>query len=120
MCYCFAVSGDKSAECRPMRPGDPESAKGKAPRRAARGRAAARPGHESGSTQKHKNEVGSSSHRSNLCDPCARVSPCVPCLSPPRVRGGFLSFLGGVSYRIRILMYFDVSCMYPACILHVS
>ena len=33
------------------------------------------------------------------------------------VRGGFLSFLGGVSYRIRILMYFDVSCMYPACIL---
>jgi len=32
MCYCFAVSGDKSAECRPMRPGDPESAKGKAPR----------------------------------------------------------------------------------------
>ena len=83
MCYCFAVSGDKSAECRPMRPGDPESAKGKAPRRAARGRAAARPGHESGSTQKHKNEVGSSSHRSNLCDPCARVSPCVPCLPRP-------------------------------------
>ena len=32
-------------------------------------------------------------------------------------RGGFLSFLGVVSYRIRILMYFDVSCMYPACIL---
>ena len=23
----------------------------------------------------------------------------------------------GVSYRIRILMYLDVSCMYPACIL---
>ena len=34
-----------------------------------------------------------------------------------RVRGGFLSFLGGGSYRIRILMYFDVSCMYLACIL---
>ena len=33
------------------------------------------------------------------------------------VRGGFLSFLGGVSYRIRILMYCDVSCMYPECIL---
>ncbi len=33
------------------------------------------------------------------------------------VRGGFLSFWGRVSYRIRILMYFDVSCMYPACIL---
>ena len=33
------------------------------------------------------------------------------------VRGGFLSFLRGVSYQIRILMYRDVSCMYPACIL---
>jgi hypothetical protein len=33
------------------------------------------------------------------------------------VRGGFLSFLGVVSYRIRILMYSDVSCMYPKCIL---
>jgi hypothetical protein len=31
--------------------------------------------------------------------------------------GGFLSFLGVVSYRIRILMYSDVSCMYLACIL---
>ena len=79
MCYCFAVSGDKSADrCAPeIR----RVLKGKAPRRAAR--AAARPGHESGSTQKHKNEVGSSSHRSNLCDPCARVSPCVPCLPRP-------------------------------------
>ena len=37
--------------------------------------------------------------------------------APARERGGFLSFLGVVSYRIRILMYFDVSCMYPACIL---
>jgi hypothetical protein len=36
---------------------------------------------------------------------------------PPGVGGGFLSFFGGGSYRIRILMYFDVSCMYPACIL---
>jgi hypothetical protein len=26
-------------------------------------------------------------------------------------------FFGGVSYQIRILMYHDVSCMYPACIL---
>ena len=33
------------------------------------------------------------------------------------VTWGFLSFLGGVSYRIRILMYFDVSCMYPDRIL---
>jgi len=33
------------------------------------------------------------------------------------VTGGFLSFLGGGSYRIRILMYFDVSCMYPDRIL---
>jgi hypothetical protein len=33
-----------------------------------------------------------------------------------RVTWGFLSFLGVVSYRIRILMYFDVSCMYLACI----
>ena len=33
---------------------------------------------------------------------------------PSGVIGGyFLSFFGGVSYRIRILMYFDVSCMYP-------
>ena len=32
-------------------------------------------------------------------------------------KGGFLSFLGGGSYRIHILMYHDVSCMYPACIL---
>ena len=31
--------------------------------------------------------------------------------------GGFLSFLGGISYQIRILLYRDVSCMYPACIL---
>ena len=29
----------------------------------------------------------------------------------------FLSFLGTVSYRIRILMYLDVSCMYLDCIL---
>jgi len=35
----------------------------------------------------------------------------------PGVRGGFLPFLGVVSYRIRILMYPDVSCMYLACIL---
>ncbi len=36
-----------------------------------------------------------------------------------RVTWGFLSFLGGVSYRIRILMYMycDVSCMYPVRIL---
>jgi len=33
------------------------------------------------------------------------------------VTWGFLSFLGVVSYRIRILMYFDVSCMYPDRIL---
>ena len=33
------------------------------------------------------------------------------------VTWGFLSFLGGVSYRIRILMYCDVSCMYPVRIL---
>jgi hypothetical protein len=33
------------------------------------------------------------------------------------VTGGFLSFFGGGSYRIRILMYFDVSCMYPDRIL---
>ena len=31
--------------------------------------------------------------------------------------GGFLSFFGGGSYRIRILMYFNVSCMYPDRIL---
>ena len=34
-----------------------------------------------------------------------------------RVRGGFLSFFGGISYQIRILLYRDVSRMYPACIL---
>jgi len=40
-----------------------------------------------------------------------------------RVRGGLLSSLGGVVIRIRILMYCDVSCvypegyMYPSCIL---
>jgi len=45
-------------------------------------------------------------------DRCARRGETVTW-----VRGGFLSFLGGGSYRIRILMYFDVSCMYPACIL---
>ncbi len=33
------------------------------------------------------------------------------------VTWGFLSFFGGGSYRIRILMYFDVSCMYPDRIL---
>ena len=33
--------------------------------------------------------------------------------SPHRVWGGFLSFLGGGSYRIRILLDRDVSCMYP-------
>ena len=33
-----------------------------------------------------------------------------------RVTWGFLSFWGG-SYRIRILMYRDVSCMYLDCIL---
>ena len=31
--------------------------------------------------------------------------------------GGGSFFFGGGSYRIRILTYFDVSCMYPACIL---
>ena len=40
-----------------------------------------------------------------------------------RVTWGFLSFLGVVSYRIRILMYSDVSCMYPdrilTCPVHV-
>jgi hypothetical protein len=30
-----------------------------------------------------------------------------------RVRGGLLSSLGGVVIRIRILMYRDVSCVYP-------
>ena len=35
----------------------------------------------------------------------------------PRVTGGFLSFLGGISYQIRILLYRDVSCMYLVCIL---
>jgi hypothetical protein len=41
----------------------------------------------------------------------------------PRVRGGLLSSLGGFVIRIRILMYCDVSCvypegyMYPSCIL---
>ena len=38
----------------------------------------------------------------------------------PRVTYSFLSFLGTVSYRIRILMYLDyidVSCMYLDCIL---
>jgi len=34
-----------------------------------------------------------------------------------RVTYSFLSFLGTVSYRIRILMYLDVSCMYLDCIL---
>jgi hypothetical protein len=34
-----------------------------------------------------------------------------------RVTWGFLSFLGVVSYRIRILMYSDVSCMYLDSIL---
>jgi hypothetical protein len=34
-----------------------------------------------------------------------------------RVTFSFLSFLGTVSYRIRILMYLDVSCMYLDCIL---
>ena len=33
------------------------------------------------------------------------------------VTGGFLSLFGGGSYRIRILMYLDVSCMYLDCIL---
>ena len=48
------------------------------------------------------------SSRSPLCPVIgARRSP-----SP-----GFLSFLGGISYQIRILLYRDVSCMYPACIL---
>ncbi len=41
-------------------------------------------------------------------------SQCVGTTSrAPRVRGGFLYKVGGVSYTIRILMY-------PACILHVS
>ena len=31
--------------------------------------------------------------------------------------GGFPIVLGGISYRIRILLYRDVSCMYPACTL---
>ena len=35
-----------------------------------------------------------------------------------RVRGGFLSFLGGISYQIRILLYRDVSCMYPVEYMH--
>ena len=30
-----------------------------------------------------------------------------------RVRGGLLSSLGGFVIRIRILMYRDVSCVYP-------
>jgi hypothetical protein len=34
-----------------------------------------------------------------------------------RVTYSFLSILGTVSYRIRILMYLDVSCMYLDCIL---
>ena len=36
---------------------------------------------------------------------------------PARGDGGFPILLGGGSYRIRILKYRDVSCMYPDCIL---
>ena len=46
---------------------------------------------------------------------------CVKCIEKqaplPRVTYSFLSFLGTVSYRIRILMYLDVSSMYLDCIL---
>ena len=31
--------------------------------------------------------------------------------------GGFPIVLGVISYQIRILLYRDVSCMYPVCIL---
>jgi hypothetical protein len=56
-----------------------------------------------------------------------RVPPTYPLRTPrarsPRLRGGLLSSLGGFVIRIRILMYRDVSCvypegyMYPSCIL---
>jgi len=39
--------------------------------------------------------------------------PNPPTTPNPRVRGGLLSSLGGVVIRIRILMYLDVSCVYP-------
>jgi hypothetical protein len=37
-----------------------------------------------------------------------------------RVRGGLLSSLGGVVIRIRILMYCDVSCVYPEGYMYLS
>ena len=36
------------------------------------------------------------------------------------VRGGLLSSLGGVVIRIRILMYYDVSCVYPKGYMYLS
>ena len=44
------------------------------------------------------------------------------CVSPVcgRITWGFLSFFGGGSYWIRILMYRDVSGLYPDCILIIS
>ena len=38
----------------------------------------------------------------------------------PRVRGGLLSSLGGFVIRIRILMYCDVSCVYPEGYMYLS
>ena len=45
------------------------------------------------------------------------TSPSTSAAPTLRVTGGFLSFLGGISYQIRILLYRDVSCMYLVCIL---
>jgi len=36
------------------------------------------------------------------------------------VRGGLLSSLGGFVIRIRILMYYDVSCVYPEGYMYLS
>ena len=47
-----------------------------------------------------------------LCDPCARVRPCVPCVSRLPGDGGFVIEFGGVCYQ-------DTYPMYLACILHV-
>ena len=54
--------------------------------------------------------VGLREPRCKVSGSSARTISYAPTI---RVRGGFLSFLGVVSYRIRILMYRDVSSMYP-------
>ena len=66
--------------------------------------------------------VAHASIRARRCDTLhpvsARALHCrVPRGASGGVRGGFLSFLGVVSYRIRILMYRDVSGLYLDCIL---